>query len=108
MRKSEQIISALFGGRALLEGIYSRHLYFVLYISLLLILYISTNNLVENTRLKNYRLERELQVLYATYTRKTAALMQLSRQQEIEKQLKARGSDLKAPVNPPAWIKSTP
>ncbi|HHV40481.1 MAG TPA: hypothetical protein GXX61_03750 [Bacteroidales bacterium] len=108
MRKSEQIISTLFGGRVLLEGIFSKHLYFILYIFLLLILYISSNNVVENTRLQNYRLEKELQVLYADYTRKTATLMQWSQQQEIEKRLKARGSDLKAPTNPPAWIKSTP
>ena len=91
MRKSEQIISTLFGGRVLLEGIFSKHLYFILYIFLLLILYISSNNVVENTRLQNYRLEKELQVLYADYTRKTATLMQWSQQQEIEKRLKARG-----------------
>ncbi|NLA15601.1 MAG: hypothetical protein GX877_03580 [Bacteroidales bacterium] len=108
MRKSEQIIATLFGGRTLLQGVISKHLSFILYIFLLLILYISMNNTVQNTLLANYRLEKELQVLYAEYTRKTAELMQLSRQQEIEKQLKARGSDLKAPTHPPAWIKSKP
>ena len=29
-----------------------------------------------------------------------------AKQQEIEKQLRNRGSELMAPVNPPAWIKS--
>ena len=108
MRKSEQIISTLFGGRTLLQGVISKHLYFILYIFGLLILYITVNNTVEKTRVANYKLEKELQVQYADYTRKTAGLMQLSQQQEIEKQLKAKGSELKAPSNPPAWIKSTP
>lgn len=108
MRKSEQIISTLFGGRTLLKGVFSKHLNFILYIFLLLILYISMNNAVEKTLLANYRLENELQLLHAEYTRKSADLMQLSQQQEIEKQLRARGSDLKAPDNPPAWIKSEP
>ena len=32
--------------------------------------------------------------------------MQQSERQQIEKQLEARGSLLKAPANPPKWIKS--
>ncbi len=106
MRKSEQIISTLFGGRILLRDVVSKHLNFILYIFLLLILYISMNNAVEKTLLENYRLEKELQLLHAEYTRKAANLMQQSRQQEIEKQLRLRGSSLEAPDNPPAWIKS--
>jgi hypothetical protein len=106
MRKSEQIISTLFGGRILLRDVVSKHLNFILYIFLLLILYISMNNAVEKTLLENYRLEKELQLLHAEYTRKAADLMQQSRQQEIEKQLRLRGSSLEAPDNPPAWIKS--
>ncbi|MDD2538042.1 MAG: FtsL-like putative cell division protein [Bacteroidales bacterium] len=108
MRKGEQIISTLLGGRILLEGILSKHLKFILYIFLLLILYISMYNAVERTLLANYRLEKELQLLHAEYTRKSADLMRLSQQQEIEKQLKAKGSELQAPQNPPAWIKSNP
>ncbi len=106
MRKSEQILSTLFGGRTLLRVVISKHLNFILYIFFLLILYISMNNAVEKTLLENYRLEKELQLLHAEYTRKAADLMQQSRQQEIEKQLRLRGSSLEAPDNPPAWIKS--
>ncbi|MDD2329472.1 MAG: FtsL-like putative cell division protein [Bacteroidales bacterium] len=106
MRKSEQIIATLFGGRALLRGLVSNHLNFILYIFFLLILYISMNNAIEKTLLENYRLEKELQLLHAEYTRKAADLMQQSRQQEIEKQLRLKGSSLEAPENPPAWIKS--
>ena len=104
--KGEQLISTLFGGRALLSGLLSGHLNFILYIFFLLILYISINNAVEKTLLVNYQVEKELKLLHAEYTRKSADLMQLSQQQEIEKQLRNRGSELMAPVNPPAWIKS--
>jgi len=55
--KGEQFISTLFGGRALLSGLLSGHLKFILYIFFLLILYISINNAVEKTLLVNYRVE---------------------------------------------------
>ncbi|HOR12241.1 MAG TPA: FtsL-like putative cell division protein, partial [Bacteroidales bacterium] len=84
--KGEQFISTLFGGRALLSGLLSGHLKFILYIFFLLILYISINNAVEKTLLVNYRVEKELKLLHAEHIRKSADLMQLSQQQEIEKQ----------------------
>lgn len=106
MGRKEKVISTLFGGQALLKGVISKHLSFILFIFLLLIIYISLHNAVEKTLLENYRMEKELQKLHAEYTRKAADLMQLSERQQIEKQLEARGSLLKAPANPPKWIKS--
>ncbi|HNR27315.1 MAG TPA: FtsL-like putative cell division protein [Bacteroidales bacterium] len=104
--KGEKIVSTLFGGRALLSGVLSRHLNFILYIFFLLILYISINNAVEKTLLANYQVEKAIKLLHADYTRKSADFMKLSQQQEIERELRNRGSELMAPVNPPAWIKS--
>lgn len=89
-----------------MRDLLSRHLRFILYCFVLVILYISLHNAVEKTMLENYRIEKEIRLLQADYKRKTAALLDLRQLPQVEKQLEKEGSQLHAPSNPPQWIRS--
>lgn len=104
MSKGQQVITTLFGGRLVLRNVVSKQILFILYIFVLIIFYISLHNAVEKTRLENYKAQKEIQTLHAKYVRLNAELMRLSQRQEVEAQLKAKGSTLHAPENPPYWI----
>lgn len=105
MSKKRRQVSQFVGGQAFFANMTLAHVKFVIYIFILIIVYISIHYASEKTLREVRDTDRELKALRAQYTSKNAALMFLSQQKEVEKQLEIKGSNLKAPVNPPQWIK---
>lgn len=95
----------IFGGQLLFGRINQKSLVFILYIFALVVLYISFHYTSEKTLLESRAIEKELKALKADYTSKAAALMFLSQQKEVEKQLERKKSKLHAPGHPPQRIK---
>lgn len=105
MSRSERIFSTIFGGQLLSRNMAAKQALFVLYLFLLVIIYISIHNGIEKTRLTNYSLEGELKTLHTEYISKNAELMNLSQRNKVKSALQDEASTLRAPINPPYWIK---
>lgn len=105
VKQSARKMGDIFGGQALFGRITQKTLFFILYLFGLVVLYISFHYTCEKTLLESRAIEKELKALKADYTSKAAALMFLSQQKEVEKQLERKKSGLHAPSHPPQRIK---
>ncbi len=77
---------------------------FILYLFLLVIIYISINLKVADTKLTQRQNQRELKNLKADYTSKMARLQNQSKQGEIELRLAATGSKVQRPKHPAKYV----
>jgi len=102
--KPREIITNLFDGELILRKLVERHLRFIFFLFGLVIVYISLHYAVSQTLVEGRKLERELKNLRAEYTSCKAALMFLSKREEISKHLADLGSKVHAPTLPPRRI----
>ena len=79
--------------------------YFIIYLFVLTIAFISINLGVEKTQMTMRRNQRELKNLKADYTAKAARLQYLSKRNEVEERLATQDSKLKKPVDPAKAVK---
>ena len=79
--------------------------YFIIYLFVLVIAFISINLGVEKTQMTMRRNQRELKNLKADYTAKAARLQYLSKRNEVEARLKQHNSSLEKPVHPAKAVK---
>ena len=79
--------------------------YFIIYLFVLTIAFISINLGVEKTQMTMRRNQRELKNLKADYTAKAARLQYLSKRNEVEERLKEHNSSLYKPVTPAKAVK---
>ncbi len=79
--------------------------YFIIYLFVLVIGFISINLAVEKTQMTMRRNQRELKNLKADYTAKAARLQYLSKRNEVEERLKQHNSTLQKPVTPAKAVK---
>ncbi|MEF9931527.1 MAG: FtsL-like putative cell division protein [Bacteroidales bacterium] len=94
------IAGDLLGGQFLTRQKMTSQWFFILYIFLLTLLYITINLGVEKTQLTQRRNQRELKNLKADYTSKAAKLQYQSKRGEIELKLIDQGSALLKPSHP--------
>ena len=79
--------------------------YFIIYLFVLTIAFISINLGVEKTQMTMRRNQRELKNLKADYTAKAARLQYLSKRNEVEERLKKHNSLLYKPETPAKAVK---
>ena len=79
--------------------------YFIIYLFVLVIGFISINLAVEKTQMTMRRNQRELKNLKADYTAKAARLQYLSKRNEVEERLKQHNSPLQKPAAPAKTVK---
>ena len=79
--------------------------YFIIYLFVLVIGFISINLAVEKTQMTMRRNQRELKNLKADYTAKAARLQYLSKRNEVEERLKQHNSPLQKPAAPAKAVK---
>ena len=79
--------------------------YFIIYLFVLTIAFISINLGVEKTQMTMRRNQRELKNLKADYTAKAARLQYLSKRNEVEQRLKEHNSSLHKPITPAKAVK---
>ena len=79
--------------------------YFIIYLFVLTIAFISINLGVEKTQMTMRRNQRELKNLKADYTAEAARLQYLSKRNEVEERLKEHNSSLYKPVTPATAVK---
>ena len=79
--------------------------YFIIYLFVLTIAFISINLGVEKTQMTMRRNQRELKNLKADYTAKAARLQYLSKRNEVEDRLEKHSSSLHKPVTPAKAVK---
>ena len=79
--------------------------YFIIYLFVLVIAFISINLGVEKTQMTMRRNQRELKNLKADYTAKAARLQYLSKRNEVEERLKKHNSALHKPETPAKAVK---
>ncbi len=96
--------SEIMGGGFLVQSGILRHINFVLFVFVLIILYIGINFGIERSLLTERQNQRELKHLKADYTSKSARLLNQSKRVEIENRLRENGSKLKLPSEPPGRL----
>ena len=79
--------------------------YFIIYLFVLTIAFISINLGVEKTQMTMRRNQRELKNLKADYTAKAARLQYLSKRNEVEIRLQQHESKLVKPADPAKSVK---
>ena len=99
-KKTKFTFSSLLRGQ-IVKDVLGRDIWFVLYIFLIIILYISVNLGVEKTQITIRKNQLELKNLKAEYTGKTARLQSLSKRGEVKERLEKQNSSLINPVSPP-------
>jgi len=104
MSRLQKIRSDVFGGEPVLRNLVERHLRFILFIFVLVIIYISLHYAVGQTLVERRKLEQELKNLRAEFITCTAELMFLSKREEVSKRLVGLGSKVHAPTVPPKRI----
>ena len=96
----KKIISGVFHGEPVLKNLVERQLYFILFLFVLVITYITLHYAVGQTLVEGRRLERELKSLNAEYKTCTSQLMFLSKREEVSRRLTQLGSKVQAPTAP--------
>jgi len=104
MSTKRKIVSSIFNGEPVLKNLLERQLYFILFLFVLVITYISLQYAVGQTLVEGRKLERELKSLRAEYTTCVSDLISLSRREEVSRRLLQFGSKVHAPVVPPTRI----
>ena len=103
-RRKFNFASDILGGQ-ILSRLKTVDQYFIIYLFVLTIAFISINLGVEKTQMTMRRNQRELKNLKADYTAKAARLQYLSKRNEVEERLKLHNSPLQKPVTPAKAVK---
>lgn len=104
MESGFNFTSDVFGGQFLSRMRMTGQWMFILYLFVLIIVYISINLGVADTKLVQRQNQRELKNLKADYTSKMAKLQNQSKQGEIELRLAATGSKVQKPKHPAKYV----
>jgi len=96
-------LSSLLRGE-IVKDVLGRDIWFVLYVFVIIIMYISVNLGVERTQLAIRKNQLELKNLKAEFAGKTARLQMLSKRGEVIQRLAKQNSTLINPVSPPKVI----
>ena len=99
----DKLISYLSGDKLIEWGV-DRQLGFIFYIFALVCVTIAWSLMVERNLVEIQRNERELQELKISYQQHTLDLVGMNNRTRIDGMLKAQGSRLHAPVDPPKRI----
>jgi hypothetical protein len=103
-RRRFNFASDILGGQ-ILNRLKTVDQYFIIYLFVLTIAFISINLGVEKTQMTMRRNQRELKNLKADYTAKAARLQYLSKRNEVEERLKKHNSLLYKPETPAKAVK---
>lgn len=99
-------IFSIFDGK-FLKGVFEKgNRVFIFYVFALLVLCISLNIAVANTRLKQIHCSNELVNLKADYRSKMARLQFESKREEVKERLSSMGSRIQQPKKPAAHIQA--
>lgn len=90
----------ILAGQWLTRGSVIKHIPFLIYVFLLIILYMSMNQAIINVNRRKNNNNIEIKNLKADYTSKAALLQNQSSRNKIIEKLKANGSTLKNPTQP--------
>ena len=99
----DKMVSYLSGDKLIQWGV-DRQLGFIFYIFAIVCITIGWSLLVERNLVKVQQNERELQELWISYQQHTLDLVGMNNRTRIDGMLKAHGSKLHAPQNPPRRI----
>lgn len=102
-KKRTVTLSSLLRGE-IVKDVLGRDIWFVLYVFVIIIIYISVNLGVERTQLAIRKNQLELKNLKAEFAGKTARLQMLSKRGEVIQRLAKQNSTLINPVSPPKVI----
>lgn len=102
-KKRAVTLSSLLRGE-IVKDVLGRDIWFVLYVFVIIIMYISVNFGVERTQLAIRKNQLELKNLKAEFAGKTARLQMLSKRGEVIQRLAKQNSTLINPVSPPKVI----
>ena len=91
-------------GDVLVERGIDRQLGFIFYCFVLVCLFIAWSLMVEQNLVKVQKNEKELQELRISYQQRTLDIVGMNNRTRIDKMLKAEGSKLHAPQQPPKRI----
>lgn len=92
-------------GAQILSRLRAVEQYFILYLFVLVLVFISISLGVEKTQMAIRRNQKELKNLKADYTAKAAKLQYLSKRNEVEQRLIEQKSELHRPVDPAKAVK---
>ena len=95
---------SILSGDVLIERGVDRQLGFIFYIFALICVFIGWSLMVEQNLVKVQKNEKTLQELRISYQQRTLDLVGMNNRTRIDKMLKAEGSRLHAPENPPKLI----
>lgn len=93
-------------GDVLIERGMDRQLGFIFYIFVFICISIGWSLMVEQNLVKVQKNEKVLQELRISYQQRTLDLVGMNNRSRIDKMLKAEGSKLHAPANPPKRIEA--
>ncbi len=102
-KKRTVTLSSLLRGQ-IVKDVLGRDIWFVLYVFVIIIMYISVNLGVERTQLTIRKNQLELKNLKAEFAGKTVRLHILSKRGEVIQRLAKQNSSLVNPVSPPKVI----
>ena len=102
-RLVDKAVSYLSGDKLIQWGV-DRQLGFIFYVFLLICVSIAWSLMVEQNLVKVQKNEKELQELRISYQQRTLDLVGMNNRTRIDGLLKAGGSKLHAPVEPPKRI----
>ena len=102
-RFMDKVISYLSGDKLIQWGV-DRQLGFILYVFVIICVSIAWSLMVEQNLVKVQKNERALQELRISYQQRTLDLVGMNNRTRIDGLLKASGSKLHAPVEPPKRI----
>ena len=101
---SSNFIRKMFSGKLLMSDFVRQQRWYVFFLFLLGIAYISIHYRIERTVREARKLEQEVENLQAEYVTKSAELMRLSKRSEVLKQIQQRNLNLQEPNHPPKKI----
>ena len=99
----DKLISFLSGDKLIQWGV-DRQLGFIFYIFVIICVSITWSLMVERNLVQVQKNEKTLQELRISYQQRTLDLVGMNNRTKIDGMLKARGSKLHAPVEPPKRI----
>ena len=99
----DKVISYLSGDKLIEWGV-DRQLGFIFYIFVIICVSITWSLMVERNLVQVQKNEKTLQELRISYQQRTLDLVGMNNRTKIDGMLKARGSKLHAPVEPPKRI----
>ena len=99
----DKLISDLSGDVLIRRGV-DRQLGFIFYIFAIVCITITWSLMVEQNLVKVQKNEKELQELRISYQQRTLDLVGMNNRTKLDRMLKAAGSKLEAPTEPPKRI----